>query len=329
MRRPITKSLIPTSIAQEISHLVPLQVGFKARLYAIFLDTRDAFAKLGEDSTYIGVSVDALNAFNNTSQIKMLRQAAAYAPSLILFTNAVYTKDQPYLRFGDGWLRSQKGSQQRGPDRSPMFVRANHTIVQCIEFECDFVLHRWYADVGIIVGKIDQVKLSLDVITEQVAAIKFILNPSKTKAYWSNKNPLLLSLLSNSYELDLRQTSDGAKVLNVPFGSQTFVFNFIRNIMDAVGKAHALAVMIRDGRIAHNTHRVTASACSMTHLIRLIPTADVMTQLLVFEDRQSSRFERICNITRPAAARHQARLPRALVDHRLYGTKNISPFVYV
>ena len=76
-----------------------------------------------------------------------------------------------------------------------------------------------------------------------------------------------------AYDLDVRPSADGVRILGVPPGSPMFVENFIRKRFDAIDASLALAATIPDARIAHNNHRVTASACRMTHLLRLIPPA--------------------------------------------------------
>ena len=95
--------------------------------------------------------------------------------------------------------------------------------------------------------------------------------------YWPTQSTKLLSPLTKAYNLDVRPTADGAKILGVPLGSPGFVENFIRKKFDAIDASLALAATIPDARIAHNIHHVTASACRMTHLLRLIPSADAMT----------------------------------------------------
>ena len=64
-----------------------------------------------------------------------------------------------------------------------MFALAIHPIVQRIEAEYDLIVHRYYADDGLLVSNIDQVKLALDVIAEYGESINFILQPTKTKAF--------------------------------------------------------------------------------------------------------------------------------------------------
>ena len=45
-----------------------------------------------------------------------------------------------------------------------MFALAIHPIVQRIEAKCDLVVHLWYADDGLLVGKIYQIKFALKII---------------------------------------------------------------------------------------------------------------------------------------------------------------------
>lgn len=75
-----------------------------------------------------------------------------------------------------------------------MFALAIYPIVQRIESECNLFVHQWYADDEMLVGKVELVKLALDIITEQGEAINSILNSSKTKAYWPTQDLLLLNL---------------------------------------------------------------------------------------------------------------------------------------
>ena len=63
-------------------------------------------------------------------------------------------------------------------------------------------------------------------------------------------------------------------MLGVPLGSEHFMREFVNGKFDDICKALALAVTIADGRVAHNIHRATASACRVTHLLRLIPPTD-------------------------------------------------------
>lgn len=100
-----------------------------------------------------------------------------------------------------------------------------------------------------------------------------------------------------------------------------------------------LAASIPDGRIRHNIHRVTSSACRMAHLFRLISLADVMTLWRDFYERQSAWFSihalcrssksRIFNFPRSGAGRLQARPPRSLSGLCFCAAENIAQCSFV
>lgn len=116
--------------------------GINLGLKTIFHNTQDDFVKLGGDLAYIDVSVDGFNAFSRTILAEILRQTATRSPTLIRFANVIYAKCQPHMRFGDKWLRNQKGTQKKDPASFLMFALSIHFIVQRIEAQCDlFVCH--------------------------------------------------------------------------------------------------------------------------------------------------------------------------------------------
>lgn len=88
--------------------------------------------------------------------------------------------------------------------------------------------------------------------------------------------------------------------------------NFLLRKFDATYESIRLAVSNQNGRMAHNIHRSTASAYRMVHLPRLIPTAEVATMWLDFENRQLTWFEQMCIASISDAARTQARCQQPL-----------------
>ena len=79
--------------------------------------------------------------------------------------------------------------------------------------------------------------------------------------------------------------------LGIPLGASTFVDDFLRDKFETIDNAISLTSAIKDGRMAHNIHRVTAAVCRITHLIRLIPPGDVAGRWADVDDRQSAWFE--------------------------------------
>ena len=209
-----------------------------------------------------------------------------------------------------------------------MFALAIHPIVRKVEAACKLNVHRWYADDGLIGGEIREVRRALRIIAEEGQKINFLLQPSKTKAYWPTQCDGNLKSLIDDFALDIRPPSEGLTTLGVPLGMHAFTDNFLRENFETIDNAIALAVTIQDGRMAHNIHRVTASACRVTHLLRLIPPSDATARWIDFDNRQSSWFESMSDVPKSEAARRQARLPRAMAGLGLYSAADISPCAY-
>ena len=115
----------------------------------------------------------------------------------------------------------------------------------------------------------------MEIINDEGAKISLILQPTKTKAFWPTQIDALLKPLTDQFNLDVRPSDTGIKTLGVPLGSKEFVREFILAKFDEIDISIKLEISINDGRAAHNIHRATASACRMTHLLRLVPPSYV------------------------------------------------------
>lgn len=121
------------------------------------------------------------------------------------------------------------------------------------------------------------------------------------------QRPSLLRPLTKEFQLEVRPPSAGIKILGVPLVSERYVRDFFLDKFDGIDAAFALATTIAGGRVAHNIHRATASACLVTHLLRLILSGDVSELWQDFEERQSKWFGDICELPRFNEARRQSR----------------------
>lgn len=127
-------------------------------------------------------------------------------------------------------MRSHEGTQQGDTSSSLLFSRVIHHIVQRTELECDIIVHRWYAYDAMLISQIGQLKLSLDIIAEYSASITLFLNPTKTKVFWSNQEPLRLAPLKKTRPRStslVGQLYKSYKIIGVPLWSPSFVFTFI------------------------------------------------------------------------------------------------------
>lgn len=109
-------------------------------------------------------------------------------------------------------------------------------------------------------GKIKEARNAMRIIAEEGVKIKFLLQPTRTKAFWSTQRREFLKALTTEFDLDVWASSEGSKSLGVRLGSPSFVRHFLPDKFKIFGDAIALTVTIKDGLVEHNIHLVTASA---------------------------------------------------------------------
>lgn len=76
-------------------------------------------------------------------------------------------------------------------------------------------MQRWCKVDEMLVGKIDQRRLSLVIVDEFGALNSFILKPTEAKTFQPNQDPLLLDVLLNTCDLHLRPAKDVFNIIGV------------------------------------------------------------------------------------------------------------------
>lgn len=142
-----------------------------------------------------------------------------------------------------------------------MFILAIYPIVRRIEREFYLELHRWYADDGLIGGKVDEVRRAMSIIDDDGAKIIFLLQPTEIKAYRLTQCPSLLEPLTSEFELDFKPLSDGIKSLHVLQRSMAFVRDFTLAKFDSIDDSIRLTITIDDGRAPLNIYGANVSKC--------------------------------------------------------------------
>lgn len=270
MRRLFAQSLLPAANEKSMDFMDPLQVACGARegLDAIAHDVRQALEDCGGDDTIILVSADAENAFNRSSRKVILASAVTHAPSLALFANALYAKGTPYLRFGDIFLRSMEGTQQKDPASMLLFALDIRPVVRRIGSECDLLVHRWYADDRIICGKIEEVKHALKIIEAEGEKVGFLLEPEKTVVFCCPAGGANRKVLADNFALK-RKPSDGE--MKIPGVTPLAPEHVRARLVEKIDKIYASLTLIStipDARTAFQIHRFTAPVCSIAHILR-------------------------------------------------------------
>lgn len=108
--------------------------------------------------------------------------------------------------------------------------------------------------------------------------------------------------LTESFQLDVRLPAESLSFLGVLLCSTAFVSGSILHKFDWIDESIRLVATIQDGRIAHNIHWETESACRVTHLLRLIPPESFSTLWQDFGDRQASWSESLCKVPKSESA---------------------------
>lgn len=91
------------------------------------------------------------------------------------------------------------------------------------------LISRWYADNWTLCGPISEVKIALDIIATAGKEVNFILEPTKSKAYWSVMRADKLKVVTDAYPLIILGASEGMKLLGASLGSETNVEKFLLN----------------------------------------------------------------------------------------------------
>lgn len=87
-----------------------------------------------------------------------------------------------------------------------------------IEARCNLDLRPWYADNGIIIGRIEEVQKALEILRDFGPDFNIAINVSKTTAHWPSIDSPALQALRASVPINVAQDA-GLMILATPVGS--------------------------------------------------------------------------------------------------------------
>ena len=311
LRRLVTKALLPKALADTRSFLAPHQLanGIPSAMDAIVHDARMLTRRHGNDPDYVMVPIDARNAFNACSRQAILDSLANRAPSLARSTNAVYAKTTPLLVIPSRspvLLPSREGTQQGDPDSMLIFSLTVQPLIRCISQVCNLKLNRWYADDGLLIGRISEVKRALQILRDEGSAHNFFMHIGKTKAYWPTIDTNRLSKITDEIPIDV-MTAGGVDILGAPVGSINYMELKLQEKLDACNNALSNNAELPDARIKFHLHRMCGSACKAQHLFRLVPSDVSLPYAEQFDKDQLAAYSRLNNIQLTPSAIAQLR----------------------
>ena len=65
-----------------------------------------------------------------------------------------------------------------------LFSLTVQPLIRRISQTCNLELNRWYADDGLLIGRIAEVKRALQILRDEGPAHNFYMHVGKTKSYW-------------------------------------------------------------------------------------------------------------------------------------------------
>lgn len=119
-----------------------------------------------DDDDFIGIRIDARNAFNLFYRQQMLDAARVHPPYLACFVNMVYAMQAPPLLLGYHRISSEEGARHGDPATMVLFSLFIQPFIRQITGDCDLELNLWYAEDGTIGVTISKVHKALNVLRD-------------------------------------------------------------------------------------------------------------------------------------------------------------------
>lgn len=152
-----------------------------------------------------------------------------------------------------------------------LFCLVIQSMIKKITAEYDLDLNVWFVDDGTLVGKLSEVRKALDIIAAEGVKVQYTMKPETSKAYWPTISHAKIRLMTDEYPLALQDGAGGLVLMVFPLSSPLFCAAFLDEKMKAVEQSLQETAGIPDARLAYHVHRMTASACRATDLMRVVP----------------------------------------------------------
>lgn len=139
----------------------------------------------------------------------MLHCLPAKAPTLAAFINAIYGKTAPRCSFRHQpeLFSAARRTLNRRTQPECYYLVIQPLILE-LEARCNMDLNHWYADDGILIGRIEEVQKALEILREFGPNFNFALSVLKTTAYWPSTDSSALQNLRASVPIDVTHSRD-------------------------------------------------------------------------------------------------------------------------
>ena len=168
------------------------------------------------------LKIDFKNAFNLLSRESIISQVAKYLPGLlnwILFTLLPESK----LFIGNEFILISRGVQQGDPLGPLLFLLALKILTDIIITKFpNLNLSLFYLDDGIIIGNINEIKLTFDTILQVSSDLGIDINISKCEIWWPNFDNISWDIFPDSIN---KKYGEGIDLLSSSIGTTKYINN--------------------------------------------------------------------------------------------------------
>ena len=327
--RRITAKTIARKLMEKAANLFsPLQVGVGVRnsCEGIIHSVR---MLVEADPTLWVCQTDLRSAFNECNRDSIMEGVQQHFPELLEFTKVCYGLHSS-LFYGEFTLTSQKGTHQGDPLGSMLFCLVLHPIIQEIARRVPRLpLHVWMADDGCLLGRRDDLRAAVNIITEKGPARGLHLSTDLTAGDGLGKT----TVWSPQFGADVgsdplgcgtkKVEEEGIKLLGAPIGSETFVHQFLAASVAKIKKTTSELVRLQDTQTQYCLLRSTLALTKWGYLIRTVPCTPHTSLLREFDANTRSSLNDLMGCVLSNTGYLQATLPvscsglglRKSVDH--------------
>ena len=261
--------------------------------------------------------VDLSNAFNNVSRATFLKLVGDHFPELFPWASWCYTTTSA-LTYRDHTLLSDEGVQQGDPLGPLFFSLVSLELAKEIYHQADLDLQLWYLDDGILIGRAEDVRNSLDTIARVGPRWGLYLNMSKCEIITPPASANVVTIFPDIPDAKINVCGNFS-VLGSPIGSPEYCTEYLlTHAVEPAEMALDAITRIRDPQVAMALIRQCAGFCKLVHALRTTPPQSVMNLCKRLDDFLMHAVESTLCPLPPSARAQIQRLKR----HGGFGLKS-------
>jgi hypothetical protein len=309
LRRLVCKCLSAAVLADCTPFLLPFQVGVgvqggaDAAVHAV----RTIVSRNERSSDMVLLKMDFENAFNMMSRQEIIEVVVSRCPGLLPWT--IFSLEPDSILYLDSahQILSRRGVQQGDPLGPLLFSLALHSVPLAVHDKCPSVFQIWYLDDALLIGKESEIRIALDCVRSEAAAIGMRLNLDKCELWWPSSRPW------RSLPKEIIRVSDsGVEFLGCGVGAPEFSRGLLQKKVEAVRTLQQRILLLEDSQMELCLLRSCASSCKISNMLRCCDPRDFLNLLESFDQSLLTTLENILAYPLSPSACKQVVLPVSL-----------------